>query len=88
MVYKPPKFINAKLEKPKARYVCVNDTPPPLPPPSSLLLLASSGHSPSFPAPARYPSKKIKKESLQKFYQDKSLPLVAEKTYSSAGRCG
>jgi hypothetical protein len=52
VVYKPPKFLNAKLEKPKARY----------------------------------PSKNLKKESLQKFYQDKTLPLVAEKTYTSSGR--
>ena len=40
----------------------------------------------TFPSPLRYPAKTLKKESLQKFYQDKSLPLVGEKTYTSSGR--
>ena len=37
-------------------------------------------------SPHRYPAKTLKKESLQKFYQDKSLPLIGEKTYTSSGR--
>jgi Thioredoxin-like domain len=35
---------------------------------------------------ARYPSKSVKKDSLQKFYRSKSLPLVAEKNYLSTPR--
>lgn len=33
---------------------------------------------------SRYPAKKLKKESLQKFVYDKALPLVGEKTYKSS----
>jgi Thioredoxin-like domain len=35
---------------------------------------------------ARYPSKSVKKETLQKFYRSKSLPLVAEKNSASTSR--
>ena len=33
---------------------------------------------------ARYPSKSLKRESLEKFIADKSLPLVGEKTFKNA----
>ena len=35
---------------------------------------------------SRYPSKSIKKESLQKFYRSKSLPLVSIKNTDSVNR--
>lgn len=35
---------------------------------------------------ARFPSKKLKKDALKKFYQSKSLPLVALKGYSAYSR--
>ena len=35
---------------------------------------------------ARYPSKSVKKETLQKFYRSKSLPLVATIDYASKKR--
>ena len=34
----------------------------------------------------RYPSKSVKKETLQKFYRSKSLPLVATIDYASQNR--